>query len=148
MKRLGIKKFYLYLIHGPNPNIPLKETMRAMNYLIENGLADHIGVSNFVSEQIFEAQSVSKYKIVNNQIHYNLAARAHEVKGTLDYCRANDVLITVVKSSDVNHLRENLDALGWKLESEDEKHLDDNFPRGDTMSVGVSLKAILNPNLK
>ena len=38
-----------------------------------------------------------------------------------------------IKTSNADHLKENLGALGWQLESEDEKDLDQNFPHGETL---------------
>lgn len=94
LKRLAIEKFDLYLIHAPNHFIPLKETMAAMDYLLENNLTRYIGVSNFDVSHLEEAQSFSRYKIVNNQIHYSLVARAYEKNGTLEYCRKHEILVT------------------------------------------------------
>lgn len=182
LKRLAIKNLDLYLIHGPNPEIPIEESMEAMNDLMDLGLTKYIGVSNFNWQQIEAAQAVSKHKIVNNQIHYNLMARAYEENGTLEYCRKNKILITawrptakgefskrhakilddiavkyektpiqvalnwviskpnivtVFKTSNPSHLRENLGALGWELEQEHIKELDAKFERGETRYVGI-----------
>lgn len=97
LARLGIRTLHLYLVHWPNPEYPLKETMRAMDFLLENGLIKNAGVSNFLPEQIAEAQSYIKYRIVNNQINYSVAARGHETAGTLDYCRKKQILVTAYR---------------------------------------------------
>lgn len=68
--------------------------MRAMDWLVENELIRNIGVSNFLPEHLEQAMAATKYKIVNNQIHYSLSARAHERNGTLDFCRRHQILIT------------------------------------------------------
>ncbi len=91
--RLGIRQFDLYLIHAPNPAVPLKETMRAMDYLLENEKTRFIGVSNFTILLLEEAISLTKYKIVANQIHYSLSARAYEENGTLNFCLRNNILV-------------------------------------------------------
>ena len=90
LDRLGITYLNLYLIHGPHHSTPLKETMKAFDYLLENELIQDIGVSNFDIPLIQEAQSYTKYKIVNNQIHYSLVARSYEDNGTLKYCQENN----------------------------------------------------------
>ena len=64
LKRLGIDYLDLYLIHWPNHDVDMKETMRAMDILVEKGLVRHIGLSNFSVEQIKEAQSCSKNHIL------------------------------------------------------------------------------------
>lgn len=47
LKRLDTDYIDLYLIHWPNPKIPVKETLDAMDELMKNGLIKNIGVSNF-----------------------------------------------------------------------------------------------------
>lgn len=32
----------IYLIHAPNPEIPLEETMKAMDYLVEQGMVKYV----------------------------------------------------------------------------------------------------------
>lgn len=91
--RLGTEYLDLYLIHAPSLEIPLEETMSAMDFLVENGLIRYIGVSNFTPERLKEAQKYSRNKIVANQVHYNLLIREPERKGLLTYCQENDVML-------------------------------------------------------
>lgn len=56
LKRLQTDYLDLYLIHAPNPEIPIKETMHAFDTLKNNGLIKHIGVSNFTTKHFQEAQ--------------------------------------------------------------------------------------------
>jgi len=91
--RLGTDYLDLYLIHKPNPNVPLRETMKAMDTLLEQGMIRNIGVSNFTIERIQEAQSYTKNKIVATQVHYNLMYREPELKGVLRYCQENDIFL-------------------------------------------------------
>ena len=46
----------VYLVHWPDPNVPMEETMDALNTLKKQGKILHIGVSNFTKEQIEEAE--------------------------------------------------------------------------------------------
>src|SRR3989344_8670366 len=98
LKRLGTSWIDLYLIHAPNPQIPIKETMRAMDTLKENGLIKNIGVSNFTTDLLEEALTHTKYGVVNNQIHYNLSARDYETNGTIDFCKKNGILVTAYRA--------------------------------------------------
>jgi len=94
LKRLKIEQMDLYLLHWANPDIPLKETMHAMEYLLEQGLTRFIGVSNFSVEEMKEAQSyLDKEKIVNNQVEYSLLEREPE-KEILPFCQKNKIILT------------------------------------------------------
>jgi len=84
----------LYLIHQVEPSIPLSETMRALNRLVDEKTVRNIGVSNFAVERLAGAQTFADSKIVVNQVHYNLKFREPERSGLLDYCRENDIMLT------------------------------------------------------
>jgi len=93
LKRLGCSYIDLYQIHFPNPLIPLEETLRAMNRLVDEGKVRYLGVSNFSLEQLKRAQEASpKYEIVSNQVEYNLLDRRIE-KDLLPYCERNNIAI-------------------------------------------------------
>ncbi|HVX77533.1 MAG TPA: aldo/keto reductase [Bradyrhizobium sp.] len=47
LDRLGMDYVDLFLVHWPNPSVPLEATMSAMAELLERGWARNIGVSNF-----------------------------------------------------------------------------------------------------
>lgn len=101
LKRLKTDYVDLYMIHAPNPEILIEETMKAMDYLVEKGFVKYIGVSNFQVELLEKAQKSSKNKIVANQIEYSLITRNQGRYGdnkdmeskTIPYCQANDILI-------------------------------------------------------
>ncbi|MEM3851397.1 MAG: aldo/keto reductase [Methanomassiliicoccales archaeon] len=91
LKRLGVKTIDLYQIHWPNDSIPIRETMRAMEKLKEEGKIAHIGVSNFGVELLEDARScLSKYEIVSNQIKFNLLDKAAE-HDLLAYCKKEGI---------------------------------------------------------
>ncbi len=93
LARLGTDYLDLYLIHQVNPDVPLEETIRAMNRLQEEKLVGSIGVSNFTEERLKRAQACSDYPIVVNQLHYNLKVRAVEQGGLAEYCRRTNVML-------------------------------------------------------
>jgi len=93
LARLQMDYLDLYLIHAPNPDIPIEETMRAFDYLKDQGLIKNIGVCNFNVERLMEAQNQTKNKIVLNQVHYNLIFREPIKKGVVEYCQNNDIFI-------------------------------------------------------
>src|SRR3989338_10948045 len=91
LKRLKIKYIDLYLLHSFDSNIPLKDTMEAMNKLVDLGLVKNIGVCNFNPKQLEEAQKYSKAKIAVNQMKYNLWAETGPDVDTFAYCQKNDI---------------------------------------------------------
>lgn len=93
LEHLQLDYLDLYLVHMPNPDISIEETMRAFDYLKEQGLVKNIGVCNFNVERLIEAQSNTKNKIVLNQVHYNLIFREPELKGVIKYCQDNDIFV-------------------------------------------------------
>src|SRR3989344_4063598 len=95
LKRLGTDYIDLYLIHRPNPEIPIEETMEAMNSLVDNKLVRNIGVSAFDIEQMKEAQECSKYPIVANQLKFSLWKKS-DIK-TITYCQENNVIVIAYK---------------------------------------------------
>lgn len=177
LERLQTEYIDIYLLHAPNPEVPLKETMKAMDYLVNQGMVKYIGVSNFSVGQMKEAQKYSKNKIIANQIPYNLATRNKDYKSDcinmeseiIPYCQENWIMIiayrpigrglllkpnalldnlsqkykktkaqiainrliskkniiTIPKTTNLDHLKENLVATGWNLSDEDIKILDE-----------------------
>ena len=73
LKRLGLDYVDLYLVHWPNPDVPLRETMMAMERCADEGYTRFIGVSNFSRSLMMEAQShLEDYTLVANQVEYSL----------------------------------------------------------------------------
>src|SRR5262245_8015267 len=66
--RLRLSEVDLLLLHWPNPQIPLSETLGALCRVKEAGQARHIGVSNFTVTLIEEATRLSTEPLVCNQI--------------------------------------------------------------------------------
>ena len=90
---LDIACIDLYQIHWPNSRVPIGETMRAMEHLVDAGMVRYIGVSNFSVRQLADAQAaMSRHPIVSNQVLYNLQRRGIE-QDLLPYCQANGVTI-------------------------------------------------------
>ena len=85
---LGTGYVDLYLLHWPNPAVPLADTLGAMMRLKEAGLTRAIGVSNFPSGLLREAVAITGGNIACNQVEYHVlldqsailrAAREHGV---------------------------------------------------------------------
>lgn len=122
--RLGVDFIDLYYIHAPNPDIPLKDTMRAFDTLVSEGLIKRIGVSNFTVPLFEEAQSYTQNKIVANQTEYSLVTRevgkyAENSKmesEMLPYCQANDVLLVAERPLERGLVLEKKDCMDEMVE--------------------------------
>jgi len=67
LARLRLSEVDLLLLHWPNPQIPLAETLGALCKVKRDGLARHIGVSNFSASLLDEAVQTSSEPLVCNQ---------------------------------------------------------------------------------
>ena len=73
LKRLDVDQVDLYLVHWPNPDVPLKETMVAMEECVREGYTRFIGVSNFSAQLMKEAQGyLEGTRLIANQVQYSL----------------------------------------------------------------------------
>ena len=73
LRRLKQDYVDLYLIHWPNYQIPIKETMQALEHCVQEGHTKYIGVSNFSATLIQEAQShLRENYLVANQTEFSL----------------------------------------------------------------------------
>ena len=93
LRRLGIDQIDLYQIHWPDPGVPIRKTMRAMEELVDAGKVRFIGVSNFSVRELEEAQAAMKtHRIESNQVEYSLLDRSIEAD-LLPYCEAQRITI-------------------------------------------------------
>jgi len=93
LRQLQTSFIDLYQVHWPNSYVPIKETMRAMETLVDRGLVKYIGVSNFSVSELRAAQAaMSKSPIVSNQVLYNLNSREIE-RDLLPYCQQHNVTV-------------------------------------------------------
>src|SRR3989475_1488266 len=68
LARLRLSQVDLLLLHWPNPQIPLRDTLGALCKVKRAGLARHIGISNFTVALIEEAVKLADEPLVCNQI--------------------------------------------------------------------------------
>jgi len=93
LKRLKTDYIDVYLIHNPNPYIDIKESMEAMDYLVEKKYIKYIGLSNFNVPEFIQAQKCSENIITCNHLHYNLKHRGPLIDGSIKYAQDNDIMI-------------------------------------------------------
>ncbi len=178
LERLETNYVDLYMLHSyPAKGIPIKETMRALNELVDTGKIKYIGVSNLTPRRFDEAQKYSKNKIVCNQVHYNIQFREAEISGVLKHCQKNDIMlvawrplqknmlpeselinsfaekynktpnqvalnwltsqdnvVTISKTSSLKHLKENIEAVSWRMAAEDIEKIRNDLPYQESIS--------------
>lgn len=82
LKRLDTDHIDLYQLHGTNNDIPIDESLRALDDLIRAGKVRYIGTSGFAAWELMEALWVSERgglsRFVSEQSPYNLLDRRIE----------------------------------------------------------------------
>ena len=68
LTRLKLSAVDLLLLHWPNPQIPIAETLAALARVKREGLTRHIGISNFTVAQLEQAVRASSEPLVCDQI--------------------------------------------------------------------------------
>ena len=91
LARLRLTQVDLLLIHWPNPQIPLEETIPALCKMKTAGFARHIGVSNFTVSLVEQAVKLATEPLVTNQIEWHPYLDQSKVR---DACRAHGISIT------------------------------------------------------
>jgi len=71
LARLRLTEVDLLLLHWPNPQVPLADTLGALARVKQAGLARHIGVSNFTVALIEEAVAACPEPLACNQVEYH-----------------------------------------------------------------------------
>ena len=71
LNKLRLSEVDLLLLHWPNPQVPLAETLGALARVKQLGLARHIGVSNFTVALIEEAVEKCPAPLVCDQVEYH-----------------------------------------------------------------------------
>lgn len=71
LERLGADQVDLLLLHWPKPEVPLAETLKALNEVQSRGLTRAIGLSNFPSALLAQAAELSEAPIANDQVEYH-----------------------------------------------------------------------------
>lgn len=81
-KALGTSKVDLYYLHAPDREVPLEETLAAINEHYKSGKFERFGISNYKAEEVEEIVKISKEKgYVLPTVYqglYNSIARAPE----------------------------------------------------------------------
>jgi aryl-alcohol dehydrogenase-like predicted oxidoreductase len=80
LARLGTDYVDIWFAQAWDPNVPLEETLSALEFALRSGRARYAGVSNFNGWQTAKAAAVAGFPLVANQSEYSLVHRAPEAE--------------------------------------------------------------------
>ncbi len=147
LEKLGLGYVDLLLIHWPNPNIPMQESVEELMKAKEKGYTKSIGVSNFLPKMVDEVIDYGA-EIITNQVEYHPFLNQSEV---LKNVRQHGISLTaysplargevtddqcIKEIADKHHKTAAQVSLRWLLQQEDvvvipktgtEKYAEENF---------------------
>jgi aryl-alcohol dehydrogenase-like predicted oxidoreductase len=96
LERLGTDYVDLYYLHQPDYDVPIEETLSAMDELVRCGKVRYLAVSNYAAWQVAEIFCISEKKGYQpprvSQPMYNLLARGIEEE-YLPFCKRFEVAV-------------------------------------------------------
>jgi len=92
LRRLGVERVDLLLLHRPDPLAHPREAARALNTLVRSGKVGAVGVSNYTPAQVRALQAFLDQPLVASQPSFSLWNLRPMEDGTLDICEELDLL--------------------------------------------------------
>lgn len=93
LKRLGTDYLDLYLIHWPNEEVSLSETLKAMKLLLDQKLIRAIGISNFTAPLLKQTLAIlDGVPLAALETEYSLSVRSAEQE-IIPFCKDNNIHI-------------------------------------------------------
>ncbi|MFC6733226.1 MULTISPECIES: aldo/keto reductase [unclassified Haladaptatus] len=147
LDRLGLDYIDLLYVHWPAGDYDAKDTLAAFDELYEEGVIRHVGVSNFTTDLLDEAQEYLDAPIFAHQVECHPLLQQRNLR---IYAAGHDIELVayspiarneVAENEDIKAVAENYDAtpaqisLAWLLangivpipKSSDEEHLRANY---------------------
>ncbi len=104
IRRLGVEHIDLYQLHWPSHEVPIGETMKAMEELVSRGKIRYIGISNFTVAQTLKArEALPRSEIVSNQVRYSLTHRSIESE-LLPFCEREKLTVIAYSPLDIGKI--------------------------------------------
>jgi aryl-alcohol dehydrogenase-like predicted oxidoreductase len=93
LRRLATDRIDLYILHAPDADTPIADTLAALDECVREGKVREIGCSNFSADQLHEAETAvadgaARFVCVQNE--YSLVQRAPE-REVLAECRRQGI---------------------------------------------------------
>ncbi len=93
LSRLGFEYVDLVFCHRPDPDTPIEETVRAMNWVLDHGKAFYWGTSEWSADQIVEAALIARREhLVGPQMEQPQYNMIHRDRVEREYERLYDEL--------------------------------------------------------
>ena len=85
LRRLGVEHVDLWQVHTWVDDVPLEETLSALDYAVTTGRASYVGVSNYTGWQSAKAATLQavvpgRARLASNQVEYSLLNRSAEAE--------------------------------------------------------------------
>lgn len=97
LERLRTDSVDAYKIHSPDPNVPIEESLDALNQEAEAGRIVALGCSNFTADMLRDSLEISRnrgyHRFEITQPPYNLALREYETD-LFPLCRREEIAVT------------------------------------------------------
>lgn len=93
LQKLGTDYLDLLYIHAPWEGVNWQEAIPQIDELIDAGIVQGFGVSNFTVAHMKQAQEIARHPIVANQMNYNVLYKDEVDEEFQDYCRENNIQI-------------------------------------------------------
>ncbi|MDP9294390.1 MAG: aldo/keto reductase, partial [Actinomycetota bacterium] len=91
LRRMGVDEIDLYQLHAPDPDVPLEETLQALDGLVRAGKVKAVGASNFPAWLLAWSVALQDREgwapFISLQPQYSLVERSIETE-ILPFCRA------------------------------------------------------------
>jgi 2,5-diketo-D-gluconate reductase B len=87
---LGVDSVDLLYVHWPGGEYDPEETLGAFDELVDRGLTERVGLSNFLPEQLDEATEVLDAPVFAHQVEMSPLWRQEELRA---YCNAEDIAV-------------------------------------------------------
>jgi aryl-alcohol dehydrogenase-like predicted oxidoreductase len=97
LKGLGTDYVDIYMVHFPDPDVPIEDTLAVMSEMVDEGKVRHVGCSNFDPGQLTEALDASTARgypgFICDQVQYSLLHREPEATGLDLLCLDREVAL-------------------------------------------------------
>jgi diketogulonate reductase-like aldo/keto reductase len=91
LERLQVSQLDLLYIHSTWSGLDIPEAVEAMCVLVDAGLVQALGLSNFNLQELRAAMQITRIPFVALQNRYNVLFKSEAPKELLEFCRNNDI---------------------------------------------------------